>query len=39
MNNRTIRSLKGKSLRKTEFYGHAIPYLEYTLSLHDALPI
>lgn len=28
MNNRTIRSLKGKNLRKAEFYGHAIPYLE-----------
>jgi dTMP kinase len=28
MNYRTIRSLKGKHLRKTLFYGHSIPYLE-----------
>jgi dTMP kinase len=28
MNYRTIRSLKGKKLRKTVFYGHSIPYLE-----------
>lgn len=28
MNYRTIRSLKGKNLRKTLFYGHSIPYLE-----------
>src|ERR671910_3061212 len=28
MNYRTIRSLKGKKLRKAIFYGHAIPYLE-----------
>jgi len=28
MNYRTIRSLKGKILRKTVFYGHSIPYLE-----------
>ena len=28
MNYRTIRSLKGKNLRKTVFYGHSIPYLE-----------
>ena len=28
MNYRTIGSLKGKKLRKTIFYGHAIPYLE-----------
>ena len=28
MNYRTIRSLKGKKLRKGIFYGHAIPYLE-----------
>ena len=28
MNYRTIKSLKGKKLRKTVFYGHSIPYLE-----------
>jgi len=28
MNYRAIKSLKGKKLRKTTFYGHAIPYLE-----------
>ena len=28
MNYRTIKSLKGKNLRKTVFYGHSIPYLE-----------
>lgn len=28
MNIRTIKSLKGKKLRKTVFYGHAVPYLE-----------
>jgi len=28
MNYKTIRSLKGKNLRKTVFYGHSIPYLE-----------
>ncbi|MDP9210805.1 MAG: hypothetical protein M3N27_02305, partial [Thermoproteota archaeon] len=28
MSYRTIKSLKGKKLRKAIFYGHAIPYLE-----------
>lgn len=28
MNYGTIRSLKGKKMRKATFYGHAIPYLE-----------
>jgi dTMP kinase len=28
MNYRSIRSLKGKKVRKGTFYGHAIPYLE-----------
>jgi dTMP kinase len=30
MNYKTIRSLRGKKLRKGIFYGHAIPYLEDT---------
>jgi hypothetical protein len=28
MNIRSIKSLKGKKMRKAVFYGHAIPYLE-----------